>query len=112
MSKENNIENKITLKLFAEGVGGLQRNGHDLVCPHQPPLQFKQMVQGIGGKSQEQVSIQKTSCNTSCPLTRVNSDNSIDVCCGGSTVTYKIEKVIGIADNPLKVVPMGSGGQA
>ena len=118
MSKEiKNVENKITLKLFAEGVGGLQRNGYDLVCPYIPPMQFKQMASDGKGGQVEQMAIQKAVCNTGCPLMKVNEDDTVEVCCGAVPVVYKIEKVIGIADKEAskdpKIIPfMGAGGKA
>lgn len=98
-NKKKNVENKISLRMFAEGVGGLQRNGFDLVCPYQAGIPMKQVIKGVSGQQQEQISIQKTTCNTSCPLAKVNDDDTIDVCCGATPIKYTIEKVIEVPND-------------
>lgn len=94
-----NLKNEITLRLVANDFGILVRNGSDLICPFVPPLQFRQIKQNsalIGGQTQEEIGIQKSACNTGCPLIQINNDDTIDVCCGGQKVTHKINKIITI----------------
>lgn len=95
------IKNVIELRLVATDFGILTRNGADLICPFVPPLQFRQIKQGsalIGGQPQEEIGIQKSACNTGCPLMQLNNDNSVDICCGGQKVTHKLNKIITIEE--------------
>jgi hypothetical protein len=93
------LENKMTIKMVAENFGVLQRNGYDLVCPIVPPQTIRQVVKGSLGQPQEQISVQKTSCNTVCPLIKINDDDSVSVCCGAVEVVHKIEKIIELLDS-------------
>ena len=95
------IKNEITLRLVANDLGILVRNGSDLICPFVPPLQFRQIKQNsalIGGQPQEDIGIQKSACNTGCPLMQINDDGTLDVCCGGQKVTHKLNKIITIEE--------------
>ena len=94
----NKLKDKITIKMIADNFGVLQRNGYDLACPIIPPQTIRQIVKGALGQAQEHVSVQKVSCNTVCPLFKINQDDTISVCCGAVEVVHKIEKVIELLD--------------
>lgn len=89
------MDNKITLKMVSKDIGILQRNNQDLICPLVPPMTIRQRATTALGQVQEQVHIQKSSCNSNCPLFQINEnkDNwmSATICCGGSPVVYDIE---------------------
>lgn len=88
------MKNEIKIRLVAEDFGILMRNGMDMVCPLVPPIQFRQIKQGLlGGQPVEEIGIQKSSCNTGCPLLDVGV-GKVHVCCGGSKVTHTILEVI------------------
>lgn len=89
--------------MASENVAILQRNGEDMVCPFVPPLQIRQRVQNALGQVGEQISIQKSSCNTNCPLfdlSRIGA-NYVSVKCSGVELEYKIEDTIAF-ENPNK----------
>ena len=95
----NKLENKVTIKMVADNFGVLQRNGYDLTCPIVPPQTIRQVVKGSLGQPQEQISVQKVSCNTICPLFKINNDDTVSVCCGAIEVIHKIEKVLELLDS-------------
>jgi hypothetical protein len=109
MKAKKSIEDKISLKMLTDGFGSLQRNGYDLLCPFIQPMQIRQRVNSsvLGGGAQEQIAIQKAICNTGCPLLKINDDETVTVCCGGTPVSHKIEKVIEVTDSEPK--PKGDG---
>lgn len=85
--------------MVAENFGVLQRNGYDLVCPLIPPQTIRAIVKSPLGHPQEQISMQKVSCNTVCPLFKINTDDTVSVCCGAVEVVHKIEKIIELLDS-------------
>lgn len=118
--KESNpiIKSEINLKLIGDGFAGLMRNDYDLICPMVQPFPVRQLVKSniIGGQMQEQMTIQKTICNTGCPLFQVNDNDTVTICCGGTPVTHRISKVIPILEQPkntnkndTKVIPFSGG---
>ena len=117
------IKDEISLKMIGDGFAGLIRNDYDLICPMVQPHPVRQMVKSniIGGQMQEQMILQKTICNTGCPLFQVNQNDTVTICCGGTPVTHKISKVIPVLEQPKnpnpndpKIIPFtgGGGGQA
>ena len=87
------IKNEMTLKMANENVAVLQRNGEDMVCPFVPPLQIRQKVQNAFGQIGEQLSIQKSPCNSNCPLFEIQTTgNTITINCSGKSVDYTIIK--------------------
>ncbi|MBK7362934.1 MAG: hypothetical protein IPJ01_11620 [Micavibrio sp.] len=91
-----NLKNEIKIRLVMDNFGILVRNDMDLVCPFVPPMPFRQQKQTtlLGGQSQEEIMMQKSACNTGCPLMQINDKDTIEVCCGGAKVTHKIAEVI------------------
>lgn len=98
------IENKMKLKMISEGIAILQRNEQDLVCPIVPPVEIRQKIQNALGQVNEQISIQKSPCNTNCPLLFIDSKQEITLNCGGNPVKYKIEEWVEKQDNNLKIL--------
>ena len=95
------LKNEIELRLVATDFGILTRNGSDLICPFVPPLQFRQIKQNsslIGGQPQEEIGIQKSACNTGCPLLQINDNNTIELHCGGHKILHKLNKIITIEE--------------
>lgn len=88
------IKTDMTLKMVSENVAVLQRNGEDMVCPFVPPMQIRQRFQNALGQVSEQISIQKSPCNSNCPLFTILQGNVIALSCSGGSVKYKIEKCI------------------
>lgn len=92
-----NLKNEITIRLVTNDFGILVRNGVDLICPLVPPLQFRQIKQGsslIGGQPQGEIGIQKTACNSGCPLFHINDNDTVEIFCGGQIISHKIKEVI------------------
>ena len=98
------LENKITIKLVSEGMGTLQRNGVDMVCPHVPPMTMRERIPSSivsGGAPQERVTISRSPCNTNCPLFQINGamrgeNSSVTLSCGGQNVDYTVKEIIPI----------------
>jgi len=99
-----NLKNEIKIRLVSDNFGLLVRNDMDLVCPFVPPMPFRQQKQTniIGGQVQEEIVMQKTACNTGCPLFQINDNDTVEVCCGGSKVLYKISEVISVEKQMVK----------
>lgn len=96
------MKNEIKIRLVAEDFGILMRNGMDMVCPLVPPIQFRQIKQGLlGGQPVEEIGIQKSSCNTGCPLLNIKM-GVVEVCCGGTKVEHPITKIITIEEQMEK----------
>jgi len=91
-----NLKNEIKIRLIADNVGILTRNGMDLICPLVQPMTFRQQrpTSVLSGQQQEEIGIQKTACNTGCPLLQINDNDTVEVCCGGTKVLHKIIEVI------------------
>jgi hypothetical protein len=114
--KEKLKDNKKIIRMVSDDLGVLQRGGFDMVCPIVPPVQVKQRVQNplMGGAIQEQIQIQKNSCNTNCPLMEIASDFVV-LHCGGNPIRHEIKKVIDLGDNDnddVKIIGIGQGGTA
>ena len=92
----DNLENKITIRLITDNFGILVRNGMDLICPLVQPMAFRQQKQSsiMSGQQQEEIGIQKTACNTGCPLFQINDNDTVEICCGGNKVLHSISEVI------------------
>jgi hypothetical protein len=86
------IKSRMTIKMVNENLAVLQRNGEDMVCPFVPPIQLRQKVQNAFGQIGEQISIQKSPCNSNCPLFEINP-TSVSITCSGKSVDYTIEEV-------------------
>jgi hypothetical protein len=69
----------MTIRMVAENFGTLQRNGYDVTCPHiSNPDSMTNII----------------ACNTTCPLFKINDNDTISVCCGAIEVVHKIEEII------------------
>jgi hypothetical protein len=69
----------MTIRIVADNFGILQRNGYDLTCPLiSNPDSMTNII----------------ACNTTCPLFKINDNDTISVCCGAIEVVHKIEKII------------------
>ena len=91
------------LRMITETYAILTRDGMDLVCPHVPPLTFRQHKgQNIIGGGAEEITIQKSPCNTGCPLFNIN-ESKVEICCSGVKVSYNIEDVQDLETNQLKI---------
>ena len=70
--KQKLKDNKKVIRMVSDELGILQRGGFDMICPIVPPMQVRQRTQNqLTGAIQEQVGIQKNSCNTNCPLMEI-----------------------------------------
>lgn len=106
------MKSEMTLKMANQNVAVLQRNGEDMVCPFVPPLQIRQKVQNAFGQIGEQLSIQKSPCNSNCPLFQIKSDESITINCSGNPVHYNINKIIQFQEPSLdenNIINLGGG---
>ena len=93
-----NLKNEITIRLVSDDFGILSRNGMDLVCPFVPPMPFRQQKQStiLGGQPQEEILMQKSACNTGCPLFEIHENDTVSICCGSDKVKYTIKEVISV----------------
>ena len=99
------LKDKMEIKMITDGLGSLIRNGLDVICPFIPPVTFiKKKPMEMGVQQEDELNIQKTACNSSCPLFKIN-DKTVDICCGGTKITHKISKVIPI-ENKVGSSPM------
>ena len=79
--KKIKLKNLMTIRMVADNFGILQRNGYDLTCPLiSNPDSMANII----------------ACNTTCPLFKINDNDTISVCCGAVEVFHKIEKIIEI----------------
>jgi hypothetical protein len=99
---KNKIENKMGLRMITETFGILTRDDMDLVCPLVPPLTFRQPKQNVIGGGFEEITVQKSPCNTGCPLFNMNG-SKVEICCGGTKVEYVISKIENPENNQLKI---------
>jgi hypothetical protein len=77
--KKIKLKNLMTIRAVADNFGILQRNGYDLTCPLiSNPDSMTNII----------------ACNTTCPLFKINDNDTISVCCGAIEVVHKIEKII------------------
>lgn len=104
------IENKMTLKMVSKSVAILQRNGEDMVCPFVPPMQIRHRSLNSLGQVTEQVNIQKSPCNSNCPLFQIQQrGNSITLSCSGSDVDYALRNYIPFFDSVLGEITPSTG---
>lgn len=106
------IKSKMTLKMANNNVAILQRNGEDMVCPFVPPLQIRQKVQNAFGQIGEQLSIQKSPCNSNCPLFDIGIDK-VFICCSGTKIEHTIQETFEYKlpeeNNDNNIINLGGG---
>jgi hypothetical protein len=113
--KQKLKDNKKVIRMVSDELGILQRGGFDMICPIVPPMQVRQRTQNqLTGAIQEQVGIQKNSCNTNCPLMEIG-DTYVVLKCGSESLKHEISKVIDVDDTQTdesKIITIGKGGSA
>lgn len=102
-----NLKNEVSIRLVADDFGILTRNGMDLVCPFIPPVPFRQQkaTNIIGGQSQDEIVMQKSACNTMCPLFQYK-ENIVELHCGGDKITHKIKEILSVEEQMKPQEPM------
>jgi len=106
--KMKKIKNEVSIRLVGDDFGILTRNGMDLVCPFIPPVPFRQPKQNIIGGSQEEIVMQKSACNTMCPLFQYK-ENIVELHCGGDKIVHELKEVLSVDDQmkpqePFKII--------
>jgi hypothetical protein len=99
------IKNEVSIRLVADDFGILTRNGMDLVCPFIPPVPFRQQKQNIIGGGQDEIVMQKSACNTMCPLFQY-SGSIVELHCGGDKITHKIKEILSVEEQMKPQEPM------
>ena len=92
----NQMKTVVTLRMVSEETAVLQRNGQDMVCPMMPPITSRNKVQHPIYGMQDQVQVQKSPCNSSCPLFDIHNETElpkVSVNCGGNRMIYQICKI-------------------
>lgn len=88
------MKNTITLKMVSEDTAILQRNAQDMICPMMPPITMRQKVSHPLYGVQEQIQVQKSPCNSNCPLFDIQDNSKVIIKCGGSDMLYQIEETL------------------
>lgn len=100
MAKKNTLQNVIELRLVAENLAILTRNGLDFPCPFIPPTTVKIIRQFPPMSTNlpvEEIAIQKQTCNTGCPLFQFDmKSKKVSLGCGGSKTIHNISKIISV----------------
>lgn len=100
MATKNTLKNIVELRLVADNLAILTRNGLDFPYPFIPPTAVKIIRQQdvmSTNSPVEEIAMQKQTCNTGCPLFQFDmKTKKVSLGCGGVKTIHNISKIISV----------------